>query len=425
LIIFFISLITLPSLAKEVTLKISSEVGIHTEAWKTDLKRLYKEKGIKVKLEQFPFKKYREKLMLDYQSGSPSYDVNYLSYGWYRALVDGGHLYPLSNFDIKGLNLSEVPNINLFFGKDKKLYFMPFMNEIAGIIYRKDLFENPTEKKNFKAKYGYDLAPPKTFKQYRDIAEFFYRPPKLYGVSLMGKRSVFLTVHFMNRLWGRGGDILDKNMKPILNSPEGVEALNDLKEMFKYANPAASTHLFHEAVTEFTQGKSAMLEIWSTVMLYAEDPKKSRVVGKVSFAPIPRRKDFLNKEVPYLYIAWGFVIANKSKKKDAAFEFIKYITSKESMIRTTPHGNIPARLSVMDAPEVLKVFPWMKTIKETMLKSKLTPIYPWIPEGVTISADYISLAVSQFLSGEKSAKEALKEADRKIYKLLKEGGYYK
>jgi len=37
------------------------------------------------------------------------------------------------------------------------------MNEIAGILYRKDLFEDPKEQAAFRAKYGYPLAPPKTF----------------------------------------------------------------------------------------------------------------------------------------------------------------------------------------------------------------------------------------------------------------------
>ena len=45
-----------------------------------------------------------------------------------------------------------------------------------GWSYRKDWFEDPKEKEAFKAKYGYDLDVPKTYKELRDIAEFFYRP---------------------------------------------------------------------------------------------------------------------------------------------------------------------------------------------------------------------------------------------------------
>lgn len=407
-----------------VSLKISSEVGIHTEAWKTDLPALEKATGIKVDLTQFPFEKYREMLMLDYTGGKPSYDVSYVSYGWYRSLVNGGHLEPFDSFDLKALNLDDIPNMSLYHEKDR-IYFVPYMNEIAGILYRKDLFEDPKEQAAFRAKYGYPLAPLKTFAQYRDVAEFFHRPPNLYGVSLMGKRSVFLTVHFANRLWGNGGMILDEKMRPAFNTEAGVQALRDLKEMFKYSNPASPTHLFAEAVGEFQQGKSAMLEIWSTVLLYVNDPARSKVIGKVGFVPVPKMEAMLAKKVPYLYIAWGFIISKASAKKKEAFDFVRFVTSKESMIRTAPHGNIPARFSVLDSPQVNQTLPWMRTVKQTMEANLLTPIYPWIPEGVSISADILSIAVTQYLSGEKDAKPALEDAAREAHKLLEKGGYYK
>ena len=44
---------------------------------------------------------------------------------------------------------------------------------------------DPKEMEAFKAKYGYDLAVPKDFKQLLDIAEFFTRlPENKYGVAL-------------------------------------------------------------------------------------------------------------------------------------------------------------------------------------------------------------------------------------------------
>ena len=44
-----------------------------------------------------------------------------------------------------------------------------------GLVYRRDLFDDPKEKAAFKGKYGYDLAAPATYDQLRDIAEFFTR----------------------------------------------------------------------------------------------------------------------------------------------------------------------------------------------------------------------------------------------------------
>ena len=52
---------------------------------------------------------------------------------------------------------------------------MPSNSAVMMMFYRKDLFENADEKAAFEDKYGYELAPAKTWKQYRDIAEFFDR----------------------------------------------------------------------------------------------------------------------------------------------------------------------------------------------------------------------------------------------------------
>src|SRR3546814_6361872 len=56
--------------------------------------------------------------------------------------------------------------------------------DLHTLSYRVDLFEDPEEQKAFRDKYGYDLAPPVTWDQYYDIAEFFTRPEeKLWGTA--------------------------------------------------------------------------------------------------------------------------------------------------------------------------------------------------------------------------------------------------
>ena len=75
-----------------------------------------------------------------------------------------------------------------------KIYALPINADAEGMHYRKDLFEDPKEKAGFKEKYGYELAIPQTWRQLRDIAEWFTRPPELYGLGMMGGREYdFLT----------------------------------------------------------------------------------------------------------------------------------------------------------------------------------------------------------------------------------------
>ena len=74
-------------------------------------------------------------------------------------------------------------------GKPGNLYIVPFVTDIIGLYYRKDLFEEYADE--FKSKYGYDLKPPEYWDEFLDIAKFFTRDTNsdgeidLYGTTMM------------------------------------------------------------------------------------------------------------------------------------------------------------------------------------------------------------------------------------------------
>ena len=100
------------------------------------------------------------------------------------------------------------------------IYALPINQDSMGLVYRKDLFEDPKEMEAFKAKYGYELAPPKTYDELRDIAEFFTRPDKnLYGIATYGSKDYdAVTSPFDGVLWSFGGELWD----PATYKAEGV-----------------------------------------------------------------------------------------------------------------------------------------------------------------------------------------------------------
>ena len=104
-----------------------------------------------------------------------------------------------------------------------------------GLAYRKDLFEDPDEMAAFKAKYGYDLAVPKTWAELLDIAKFFTRPDEgLYGVAIYTQKDYdAITMGFENVMLGFGGDWSDENYNPegVINSPEAIAALEYYREL--------------------------------------------------------------------------------------------------------------------------------------------------------------------------------------------------
>ena len=97
-------------------------------------------------------------------------------------------------------------------------------------VYREDLFGNAKNQKDFKAKYGYDLRFPRTWKEHADVAEFFTRPnEKLYG-SIDLKNPYWGYVNWMMRYVSGAFPnqyYFDLNAKPLVNSPAGIQATKE------------------------------------------------------------------------------------------------------------------------------------------------------------------------------------------------------
>ncbi|ADK82454.1 ABC transporter substrate-binding protein [Sediminispirochaeta smaragdinae] len=407
-----------------VTVTLVSERGSHTEAWKTQMEGFEATSGVHLDLTQFPYANYRDQLLLSYTSGSSDYDVPYVSLLWYPSFVTSGYIQPINEFltrnpgiekDMPGLASGTI---------DGNLYFVPYMNEVGGIVYRTDLFNDPAEQAAFRERYGYDLQPPANLEQYVDVAEFFNRPPELYGVSLMGTRSIFLATHFMNRLWAYGGELLDDEMRPVYNSELGVRALEEAAAMFDYASDASLTYDFQEALAEFSAGRSAMAEVWTTSMFAFNDPESSQVAGKCSFVGFPRPAGEEHEIRRRLFISWGFVVSSDIDNKDAALSWIEHAVQPNNLAAAAPVGTIPTRLSALEDAELIKEMPWIPAFREALAGCEPTPIAPLIPEGMTIVVNHVAVAVSEFIAGTGSAKELLDAAAEQTYELLEKNGYY-
>ena len=91
-----------------------------------------------------------------------------------------------------------------------KIYGFPDDGDVFVMYYRKDIFARADLQKAFKAKYKYDLAPPKTWKQFDEIGSFLTEQLKsegIYGASLL-PRAALHAVHVRGALPQRGRQVL-------------------------------------------------------------------------------------------------------------------------------------------------------------------------------------------------------------------------
>ena len=93
------------------------------------------------------------------------------------------------------LDLDDFIGLQFTTGPDGNLYQLPDQQFANLYWFRKDWFDRPEIKKQFKAKYGYDLGVPLNWSAYEDIAKFFSEDVKtidgvnIYGHMDYGKRA--------------------------------------------------------------------------------------------------------------------------------------------------------------------------------------------------------------------------------------------
>ena len=134
--------------------------------------------GIDVEIESISYIDMHSKLVPQLSSPEGGYDAIVVDFYWVAEFTKAGWLMPLDDL-IKKDNVDTsvyVPSLMNLVGKVNDVtYMLPFYNYSMGIIYRKDLLNDPKEQEAFKAKYGIDLKIPTTWDEYKKQVEFFTR----------------------------------------------------------------------------------------------------------------------------------------------------------------------------------------------------------------------------------------------------------
>ena len=99
-----------------------------------------------------------------------SFDVAALDAIWLSAFADGVTL--LDDLFTDEVQADLFPGLISEAQVDGSFVGMPVWTNSEILFYRTDLFEDPAEQAAFQEKYGYELAPPTDWEQYRDVAEF-------------------------------------------------------------------------------------------------------------------------------------------------------------------------------------------------------------------------------------------------------------
>jgi len=299
--------------------------------------------GIDVKVVEVATEEMFTKIMQDYRSGAGAYDALNVIPAWMADLAKAGALEPLDAYVDKYGFREELQEIAPVYRDnqmtvDGTIYGFPDDGDVFLMYYRKDLFEDAANKAEFKAKHGYDLAAPTTWKQFGEIGQFFTDKyaPKMYGAAFF-RQAPYAQYMFQERFRVEGGKFFDPaTMKATVNSDVGVRVLAEMRADNKFMPPGVETWGFVENLAAFLDGTTAMTISWPPYGRWAAGygtdeaalswVPKSKVAGKVGYALPPGGH-------PQLAAGFALSVASTSKNKEAAYLFIQWLNSKDTSLQ--------------------------------------------------------------------------------------------
>ena len=330
-----------------------------------------KKTGVKVNVERVASSGVYGKENVELMAGTGNYDLVYVETSWTTEWSD--YLYK-----VKDLANKYDPGKAAALEKEMALMspsilvtgqaygdqmVLPFYTFDMAMWVRQDVFDDATEKANFKTKYGYELAAAKTWEQLFDQAAFFTRKK---GDMLKGKPldhdifglSMQAGAYQDNdetsaRLWGRGSDwvtvVRDGSGKitKFVITKANKEALKvslaEYKKALQWDSPGALTANFDFVVAQIGNGNAIIAPtIWANCTVWADGILKEKVPGgKIGIYPTPGGHPYTG--------AWSFGVAKSTKNPEAAYWLLRYLTAYDAAKRIfTEAGMIPGRLDVLE-----------------------------------------------------------------------------
>lgn len=375
-----------------VKVKVLAQPLTFWEAMEPFIPEFEKETGISVSITYYPEMERRSKSRLDASTGAGAFQVYHVDEQNVPEFANAGWLVPIKDYYPSEYDMDDfAPGYLDFLIWDGVIYGTPFRGGTDLLMYRKDLFE------------AENYPVPKTMEELRQAAKHFTRPPDLYGISLRGERGAGMNCWLWQEYLANFGGKYFEDTTPVFNSAEGVATTKFYMELIqKYGPPGGVNYSWSAMLDSFMAGKVAMLTCDSDFMLWVENPEKSRVVGKVGYAPFPAGPAGRATNAWAHGVAVSKAGARSEKEKGAAALFIAWITGKESEIRRVKAGEylMIARMSTLESPEFveqLEGYPdWIVAFREGLKAGR--PLFPRIPEWSEIG-DNLGIILEELFVG--------------------------
>jgi multiple sugar transport system substrate-binding protein len=326
---------------------------LHTKNPRADLLQKYEPEfmgltGIDVGSEQVPEQQQRQKQVIEFTSGSTSFDVADVSWHvqkrlfgkgkWLedlRPYLDNPALTPESyDFD----DFSEA-GISYATQADGRIDTLPAFIDYWIVYWNKELFD------------AKNVSYPTNYDELIEAARTLHDPANgVYGWVSRGLKNANTPV-WTSLLLGWDMDSVNEQGELQTTTEEAIRAAEIYTELnAKYAPPGVAGFNWYECQSNFMQGNVAM---WFDGIGFApplEDPTKSRVVGKVGYGVTPAGPRTQHAGM----FGTGIGVSAFSDRKEPAYLYALWATDKKNQARLLANGaGSPARESAYQDKEAL------------------------------------------------------------------------
>jgi polyol transport system substrate-binding protein len=322
-----------------------------------DLQRLTadnftKETGITVNFTVLPENDVRDKISQEFSSQAGQYDVATVSNFEIPIYARSRWIAPLDSYLAAdaGFDQADIlkPMTQSLSGDDGKIYGEPFYGESSFLMYRKDVLDAA----------GIQMPANPTWPEVADIAaKVDGAEPGMAGICLRGQPGwgqVFAPLTTVVNTFG--GTWFEENWDAGVDSKEFRAATQFYVDLVReHGEVGAPQAGFTECLNNLIQGNAAM---WydATSAAGSLEAADSPVKGKMGYVAAPVVE---TASSGWLY-AWSWSIQQASAKKDAAWKFISWASSKkyeELVGQELGWSRVPAgkRASTYENPDYLAV----------------------------------------------------------------------
>jgi len=310
---------------------------------------------------------------------------------------------PADQFD---LNNYLEPAVSTAKYRDK-LYAVPVFSDGGLLYYRKDLLD------------AAGLKPPKTWQELvSDCAKVKALPQAASIGCYAGQFEKYegLTVNFSEAVNSAGGTVVGNDGKPNVNTAEAKKGLDNLVTGFKDGTipRQAITYKEEEGRRAFQAGELLFHRQWPYQWAKANlTDGSSQVAGKFDVAPLPGD----GRQGVSTLGGHNFAISAFAKNKASALDFIKFFGNDENQrSNLLATSQAPTRSKLYDDTELTSKFPYLPTLKESILGANQRPSA--VKYGDVTKA--IQEAAYAALTGEKTSDAALADLQSKLEELTKQ-----